>query len=126
MVEVGTQAVARKADAGAQPSWNPFGDDNFSKLTAEELLNKDFAKLDGKLNRVLIYWGRWMKRKGTRRSGCPCVCLSVCVSTAKPPEKSSTENLVSGVQPAVPNKGFPQCTGIYPDPYTTSSPSFFL
>ncbi|CAJ1068472.1 AP2-associated protein kinase 1-like isoform X5 [Xyrichtys novacula] len=26
-------------------SWNPFGDDNFSKLTAEELLNKDFAKL---------------------------------------------------------------------------------
>ncbi|XP_032372874.1 AP2-associated protein kinase 1 isoform X8 [Etheostoma spectabile] len=29
----------------AQPSWNPFGDDNFSKLTAEELLNKDFAKL---------------------------------------------------------------------------------
>ncbi|XP_068617072.1 AP2-associated protein kinase 1 [Brachionichthys hirsutus] len=30
---------------GAQPSWNPFGDDNFSKLTAEELLNKDFAKL---------------------------------------------------------------------------------
>ncbi|XP_071585219.1 AP2-associated protein kinase 1 isoform X13 [Heliangelus exortis] len=30
-------------------TWNPFGDDNFSKLTAEELLNKDFAKLgDGK------------------------------------------------------------------------------
>ncbi|XP_044135216.1 AP2-associated protein kinase 1 isoform X9 [Bufo gargarizans] len=25
--------------------WNPFDDDNFSKLTAEELLNKDFAKL---------------------------------------------------------------------------------
>uniref|UniRef100_A0A8C5HBU4 non-specific serine/threonine protein kinase n=1 Tax=Gouania willdenowi TaxID=441366 RepID=A0A8C5HBU4_GOUWI len=24
-------------------SWNPFGDDNFSKLTAEELFNKDFA-----------------------------------------------------------------------------------
>ena len=31
--------------ANNQPSWNPFGDDNFSKLTAEELLNKDFAKL---------------------------------------------------------------------------------
>ncbi|MCJ8742688.1 hypothetical protein PDJAM_G00085300 [Pangasius djambal] len=28
-----------------QPSWNPFGDDNFSKLTAEELLNKNFTKL---------------------------------------------------------------------------------
>ncbi|XP_032980273.1 AP2-associated protein kinase 1 isoform X7 [Rhinolophus ferrumequinum] len=26
-------------------TWNPFDDDNFSKLTAEELLNKDFAKL---------------------------------------------------------------------------------
>lgn len=36
--------------AGASASWNPFGDDNFSKLTAEELLNKDFAKLDGKNN----------------------------------------------------------------------------
>ncbi|XP_058640835.1 AP2-associated protein kinase 1 isoform X5 [Onychostoma macrolepis] len=34
--------------AGAPVSWNPFGDDNFSKLTAEELLNKDFAKLDAK------------------------------------------------------------------------------
>ncbi|XP_067269193.1 AP2-associated protein kinase 1 isoform X2 [Pseudorasbora parva] len=34
--------------AGASASWNPFGDDNFSKLTAEELLNKDFAKLDAK------------------------------------------------------------------------------
>ncbi|XP_052419592.1 AP2-associated protein kinase 1 isoform X6 [Carassius gibelio] len=34
--------------AGATASWNPFGDDNFSKLTAEELLNKDFAKLDVK------------------------------------------------------------------------------
>ncbi|KAH0623047.1 hypothetical protein JD844_030951 [Phrynosoma platyrhinos] len=31
-------------------TWNPFDDDNFSKLTAEELLNKDFAKLsDSKL-----------------------------------------------------------------------------
>ncbi|XP_077079883.1 AP2-associated protein kinase 1 isoform X8 [Siphateles boraxobius] len=35
--------------AGAAASWNPFGDDNFSKLTAEELLNKDFAKLDAKM-----------------------------------------------------------------------------
>ncbi|XP_062870570.1 AP2-associated protein kinase 1 isoform X2 [Trichomycterus rosablanca] len=28
-----------------QPPWNPFGDDNFSRLTAEELLNKNFTKL---------------------------------------------------------------------------------
>ncbi|KAF5892334.1 AP2-associated protein kinase 1-like isoform X6, partial [Clarias magur] len=71
--DVATQPAAPKADAGAQPSWNPFGDDNFSKLTAEELLNKDFAKLD-----------------------------------AKPPEKTSTENLISGLQPAA----FPQCTAV--------------
>ncbi|XP_060737459.1 AP2-associated protein kinase 1-like isoform X3 [Tachysurus vachellii] len=73
--EVGTQTATPMAKAGAQPSWNPFGDDNFSKLTAEELLNKDFAKLD-----------------------------------AKAPEKSSTENLISGLQPAAPSKGLPQCT----------------
>ncbi|XP_051508416.1 AP2-associated protein kinase 1 isoform X3 [Myxocyprinus asiaticus] len=40
---------ASGSSAGALASWNPFGDDNFSKLTAEELLNKDFAKLDEKL-----------------------------------------------------------------------------
>lgn len=54
MSEVGAQSAAPKLDGGAQPSWNPFGDDNFSKLTAEELLNKDFAKLEGKVNVVLI------------------------------------------------------------------------
>ncbi|XP_056274532.1 AP2-associated protein kinase 1-like isoform X2 [Pseudoliparis swirei] len=38
-------ALSALAAPTTQPSWNPFGDDNFSKLTAEELLNKDFAKL---------------------------------------------------------------------------------
>ncbi|XP_062855407.1 AP2-associated protein kinase 1-like isoform X2 [Trichomycterus rosablanca] len=70
-----TQSSAPKPNPAAQPSWNPFGDDNFSKLTAEELLNKDFAKLDAKL-----------------------------------PEKSSTEDLISGLQPSAPNKGLPQCS----------------
>uniref|UniRef100_A0AAX7VQ12 non-specific serine/threonine protein kinase n=1 Tax=Astatotilapia calliptera TaxID=8154 RepID=A0AAX7VQ12_ASTCA len=37
------QSVYHPGDG--DPAWNPFGDDNFSKLTAEELLNKDFAKL---------------------------------------------------------------------------------
>ncbi|XP_046726991.1 AP2-associated protein kinase 1 isoform X6 [Silurus meridionalis] len=74
--EVGTLPAASKPGSGAQPSWNPFGDDNFSKLTAEELLNKDFAKLD-----------------------------------AKPPEKTSTENLILGLQPTAPNKS-PQCTAV--------------
>ncbi|XP_068460699.1 AP2-associated protein kinase 1-like isoform X5 [Clinocottus analis] len=40
-----SDAPSALAAPNAQPSWNPFGDDNFSKLTAEELLNKDFAKL---------------------------------------------------------------------------------
>ncbi|KAI5624564.1 AP2-associated protein kinase 1 isoform X1 [Silurus asotus] len=37
--------AALSLNALEQPSWNPFGDDNFSKLTAEELLNKNFTKL---------------------------------------------------------------------------------
>ncbi|KAF3850756.1 hypothetical protein F7725_012528 [Dissostichus mawsoni] len=40
-----SDAKSTPTAANNQPSWNPFGDDNFSKLTAEELLNKDFAKL---------------------------------------------------------------------------------
>uniref|UniRef100_G3PAF3 non-specific serine/threonine protein kinase n=1 Tax=Gasterosteus aculeatus aculeatus TaxID=481459 RepID=G3PAF3_GASAC len=48
----GADAPAAPAAPDTQPSWNPFGDDNFSKLTAEELLNKDFAKLaEGKSER---------------------------------------------------------------------------
>ncbi|KAL2099979.1 hypothetical protein ACEWY4_004373 [Coilia grayii] len=38
-------SVSGQAPSTDQPAWNPFGDDNFSKLTAEELLNKDFGKL---------------------------------------------------------------------------------
>uniref|UniRef100_A0A8C1CZ18 non-specific serine/threonine protein kinase n=1 Tax=Cyprinus carpio carpio TaxID=630221 RepID=A0A8C1CZ18_CYPCA len=39
-----------------QPTWNPFGDDNFSKLTAEDLLNKDFTKLaDALLDHFSIF-----------------------------------------------------------------------
>ncbi|XP_013867577.1 AP2-associated protein kinase 1 isoform X4 [Austrofundulus limnaeus] len=41
----GADAPLALVAPNSQSSWNPFGDDNFSKLTAEELLNKDFAKL---------------------------------------------------------------------------------
>uniref|UniRef100_A0A8C4Y0B8 non-specific serine/threonine protein kinase n=1 Tax=Gopherus evgoodei TaxID=1825980 RepID=A0A8C4Y0B8_9SAUR len=37
-------------------TWNPFDDDNFSKLTAEELLNKDFAKLSDDLQREQVVY----------------------------------------------------------------------
>uniref|UniRef100_A0A4W4EFM8 non-specific serine/threonine protein kinase n=1 Tax=Electrophorus electricus TaxID=8005 RepID=A0A4W4EFM8_ELEEL len=86
--DVRAPSAAPRAGTGAQPSWNPFGDDNFSKLTAEELLNKDFAKLD-----------------------------------TKPPEKSSTENLISALQPTAPNKGYSQGAGIHPVP--SSHPQCF-
>uniref|UniRef100_A0A8C2XNV6 non-specific serine/threonine protein kinase n=1 Tax=Cyclopterus lumpus TaxID=8103 RepID=A0A8C2XNV6_CYCLU len=49
-------ALSALAAPNTQPSWNPFGDDNFSKLTAEELLNKDFAKLaESKFNFIAVY-----------------------------------------------------------------------
>uniref|UniRef100_A0A673C231 non-specific serine/threonine protein kinase n=1 Tax=Sphaeramia orbicularis TaxID=375764 RepID=A0A673C231_9TELE len=49
-------AAAAHTATNSQPSWNPFGDDNFSKLTAEELLNKDFAKLaESKINLPTAY-----------------------------------------------------------------------
>lgn len=35
-------------------SWNPFEDDSFSKLTVEELLHKDFAKLPDSKHRVSV------------------------------------------------------------------------
>lgn len=52
-----------------QPTWNPFGDDNFSKLTAEDLLNKDFTKLaDGNFtfSQTTVYLITYM---------CLCVCI---------------------------------------------------
>lgn len=38
-------SAANLTSPPTQPTWNPFDDDNFSKLTAEDLLNKDFTKL---------------------------------------------------------------------------------
>ncbi|XP_023658104.2 AP2-associated protein kinase 1-like isoform X1 [Paramormyrops kingsleyae] len=42
---VASTAPPTVRNSAEQPAWNPFGDDNFSKLTAEELLNKDFGRL---------------------------------------------------------------------------------
>uniref|UniRef100_A0A671T2X5 non-specific serine/threonine protein kinase n=1 Tax=Sinocyclocheilus anshuiensis TaxID=1608454 RepID=A0A671T2X5_9TELE len=76
--------------AGATASWNPFGDDNFSKLTAEELLNRDFAKLDE--TTVML-------------------CMYVSVLPAKTAERPCPENLISGLQSVSSNKGFIQGGG---------------
>uniref|UniRef100_A0A665W1D8 non-specific serine/threonine protein kinase n=1 Tax=Echeneis naucrates TaxID=173247 RepID=A0A665W1D8_ECHNA len=53
-----SEAPTALAAPNLQPSWNPFGDDNFSKLTAEELLNKDFAKLAEKFSS--LYLKTWL------------------------------------------------------------------
>lgn len=86
-----------------QPSWNPFGDDNFSKLTAEDLLNKDFTKLaDGNFinapyilctrpnfnNSILWFWsGVWK-------------CFLFLSEPAEP--LIITESLIPGLEAAEP------------------------
>uniref|UniRef100_A0A8C5RIN7 non-specific serine/threonine protein kinase n=1 Tax=Laticauda laticaudata TaxID=8630 RepID=A0A8C5RIN7_LATLA len=69
-------------------TWNPFDDDNFSKLTAEELLNKDFAKLsDGEFGG----WCRsWTRDDVVVRRYCVFALLLFCffpLSCSFPPEK---------------------------------------
>ncbi|XP_049552351.1 AP2-associated protein kinase 1 isoform X10 [Orcinus orca] len=70
-------------------TWNPFDDDNFSKLTAEELLNKDFAKL-----------GEAEKRKGgqTVDSSLPLLSVSDPFIPLQVPDAPAAEdsNLISG------------------------------
>nr|XP_042104004.1 AP2-associated protein kinase 1 isoform X6 [Ovis aries] len=81
-------------------TWNPFDDDNFSKLTAEELLNKDFAKL-----------GEAEKRKGgqTVDSSLPLLSVSdpfIPLQVPDAPEKAdvAVESLIPGLEPPVPQR----------------------
>lgn len=99
-------ALSALAAPTTQPSWNPFGDDNFSKLTAEELLNKDFAKLaESKCNFIAVYLQHceivvWSKMNCN---------VAVCLCTdAAPGEKvtGSSENLIPGLI-AFPGKSLP-------------------
>ncbi|XP_059882422.1 AP2-associated protein kinase 1 isoform X5 [Delphinus delphis] len=68
-------------------TWNPFDDDNFSKLTAEELLNKDFAKL-----------GEAEKRKGgqTVDSSLPLLSVSDPFIPLQVPD--APEKLIEGLK----------------------------
>uniref|UniRef100_A0AAQ4PXQ8 non-specific serine/threonine protein kinase n=1 Tax=Gasterosteus aculeatus aculeatus TaxID=481459 RepID=A0AAQ4PXQ8_GASAC len=71
------------------PSWNPFGDDNFSKLTAEELLNKDFAKLaEGKCNVIAVH--------DLKEIAPFAVCLCTAAAAAEK-TTGSIENLIPGL-----------------------------
>ncbi|EPY74872.1 AAK1 protein-like protein [Camelus ferus] len=85
------------------PTWNPFDDDNFSKLTAEELLNKDFAKLgEGKHPEKL---------GGSAESLIPGFQPAQGDAFAAPsfsagPEKAdvAVESLIPGLEPPVPQR----------------------
>lgn len=60
--------------------WNPFADDNFSKLTAEELLNKDFAKLAESMLSLNIREGNDGKlRKSHNRRNVLFFCTAAAV-----------------------------------------------
>lgn len=101
-------------------TWNPFDDDNFSKLTAEELLNKDFAKLgEGKHPEKL---------GGSAESLLPGFQSAQGDAFATPPFSAGT-----GLQrdphpcPAITVEHFKESTGVqglplYPEPSKVSGP----
>nr|XP_046206630.1 AP2-associated protein kinase 1-like isoform X5 [Oncorhynchus gorbuscha] len=93
------QSVYQPGEGGAQTapsvptgSWNPFGDDNFSKLSAEELLNKDFAKLaettTGERASLstenLISGLQPVSAAGATCKACPAVKAEMCVDSLIP------------------------------------------
>lgn len=85
---------ATSAAPVSQPGWNPFGDDNFSRLTAEELLNKDFAKLaESEFSSVAAACG--LERAIARSN----VSLPSFFSAPAPKEKpaGSNESLIMGL-----------------------------
>ncbi|KAK7934175.1 hypothetical protein WMY93_005071 [Mugilogobius chulae] len=87
-----TSSIAARPAGNSHSSWNPFGDDNFSKLTAEELLNKDFAKL------ATV---RELRINAQFQNVLNLTFFDLCVCAAGlPGEKlsGSSENIISGLQ----------------------------
>ncbi|XP_064428476.1 AP2-associated protein kinase 1 isoform X19 [Mirounga angustirostris] len=98
-------------NASEGSTWNPFDDDNFSKLTAEELLNKDFAKL-----------GEAEKRKGgqTVDSSLPLLSVSDPFIPLQVPDAPGLQREPNPC-PVITVEHFKDSTGIkglplYPDP----------
>ncbi|XP_035591924.1 AP2-associated protein kinase 1-like isoform X8 [Oncorhynchus keta] len=102
------QSVYQPGEGGAQTapsvptgSWNPFGDDNFSKLSAEELLNKDFAKLaettTGERASLstenLISGLQPVSAAGATCKACPAVKAEMCVDSLIPGLDTVSANL---------------------------------
>ncbi|XP_060043130.1 AP2-associated protein kinase 1 isoform X8 [Erinaceus europaeus] len=84
-------------------TWNPFDDDNFSKLTAEELLNKDFAKLgDGKHPEKLGGSAESLIPGFQPTQGDAFATSSFSSGTEK--ADVAVENLIPGLEPPVPQR----------------------
>ncbi|XP_043938955.1 AP2-associated protein kinase 1 isoform X3 [Protopterus annectens] len=88
-------------------SWNPFDDDNFSKLTAEELLNKDFAKLaDEKTADILGL----ESNPPLLNISDPFNPLPLSDTTGKP--DIAIESLIPGLEPPMPQRLTPQTDSV--------------
>ncbi|XP_061288859.1 AP2-associated protein kinase 1 isoform X8 [Bos javanicus] len=84
-------------------TWNPFDDDNFSKLTAEELLNKDFAKLgEGKYPEKLGGSAESLIPGFQPTQGDAFAASSFSAGTEK--ADVAVESLIPGLEPPVPQR----------------------
>ncbi|XP_043324936.1 AP2-associated protein kinase 1 isoform X16 [Cervus elaphus] len=84
-------------------TWNPFDDDNFSKLTAEELLNKDFAKLgEGKYPEKLGGSAESLIPGFQTTQGDAFAASSFSAGTEK--ADVAVESLIPGLEPPVPQR----------------------
>ncbi|XP_060267990.1 AP2-associated protein kinase 1 isoform X5 [Ovis aries] len=84
-------------------TWNPFDDDNFSKLTAEELLNKDFAKLgEGKYPEKLGGSAESLIPGFQPTQGDAFAAPSFSAGTEK--ADVAVESLIPGLEPPVPQR----------------------
>ncbi|XP_053056690.1 AP2-associated protein kinase 1 isoform X10 [Acinonyx jubatus] len=90
-------------NASEGSTWNPFDDDNFSKLTAEELLNKDFAKLgEGKHPEKLGGSAESLIPGFQPTQGDAFATPSFSAGTEK--ADVAVESLIPGLEPPVPQR----------------------
>ncbi|XP_045302300.1 AP2-associated protein kinase 1 isoform X20 [Leopardus geoffroyi] len=90
-------------NASEGSTWNPFDDDNFSKLTAEELLNKDFAKLgEGKHAEKLGGSAESLIPGFQPTQGDAFATPSFSAGTEK--ADVAVESLIPGLEPPVPQR----------------------
>ncbi|KAJ0041709.1 hypothetical protein NL108_007912, partial [Boleophthalmus pectinirostris] len=102
-----SSTMAAHPAGNSQPSWNPFGDDNFSKLTAEELLNKDFAKLaDCKIAYVLRLSSKSENVVNLTIIGSKTeVCVDSLIPGLEAPQSQRQPDVSSGIQDTLTGDG---------------------